>query len=130
MFLVVDCSIVIELLAYNSNVIKAIIKNNILFAPDLLNLEILSVTKKLLISSKISNIRSEQLLNDLNDMPIRYISTKDILINIWKIKDNLSIYDASYVIIARLWNIPLFTIDNKLKKSIIDYNLCKLFNEK
>lgn len=88
------------------------------FASQILPLEVLNGLKSALKSKRINLTQAQILIQDYTKLNIR-ILTIDLLktLEIAREKD-LSVYDASYLYLAKETHSPLLTLDEKLKKLI------------
>ena len=53
-------------------------------------------------------------LTDLADLPLRRYPHDFLLPRIWDLRNNLTAYDAAYVALAEVLDIPLLTRDRRL----------------
>ncbi len=88
-----------------------------LAAPDLLPYEVISVLRKLSQRGTVTERVAEQALRDLSLVRLSAVSYSEIAQRIWELRDNLSAYDAAYVAVAELLDIPLLTFDNRIRRS-------------
>ena len=85
-------------------------------APELMPYETANVLRrhaaaKLITSSDAASAHAELLLLDIE------LWSYDVLAErAWQLRDNLTIYDASYVALAELVEAPLVTLDRRIKK--------------
>lgn len=86
-------------------------------APDLINVEVLSVLRRLLRAGKIDGRRADQSLVDLFTAPLRRLPTLPLLASAWRWRDNLSAYDACYVALSEALACPLITGDARLARA-------------
>jgi predicted nucleic acid-binding protein len=59
----------------------------------------------------------EEALIDLEEIPLRRISHRQLARRCWELRDNLSPYAAAYVAVAELFGVPLFTADAALARA-------------
>jgi predicted nucleic acid-binding protein len=95
-----------------------------LHAPHLLDVEVLSALRRLVVSGEATAERAGEAVADLLDLPIeRY--PHDILVpRIWELRGNFSAYDAGYVALAESLTddlVPLLTADTRLARAIADH---------
>ena len=86
----------------------------VLFAPELIDLEVLSVLRRGVATAAMTARRGEEAMADLIDLPIRRALHRPLLGRCWELRHNLTCYDASYVALAETLNIPLVTADARL----------------
>ena len=85
-----------------------------LTAPELLDLEVVSVIRKALISGALTRRRAGSALADLGDLDLERISHRRMLARIWELHQNLTPYDAAYVALAETIDSTLVTADRRL----------------
>lgn len=83
-------------------------------APHLLDLEVAQVLRRLVFQKTISPGRADEAVRDLLDLRIVRFPHLPLLPRIWQYRDNLSAYDAAYVVLAETLRVPLVTCDSKL----------------
>jgi predicted nucleic acid-binding protein len=88
-----------------------------LHAPHLLDLEIAQVLRRLVRENLISPQRAEQALEDFLNMRITRYPHSILLPRIWRLRNNLSAYDAAYVVLAEKLNAPLISRNSRLSSS-------------
>jgi predicted nucleic acid-binding protein len=85
-----------------------------LTAPELIDLETVSALRGRLRSRALDAERADLALADLAALPIRRAAHGPLLARCWQLRDNLTTYDASYVALAELLDLPLITADARL----------------
>jgi predicted nucleic acid-binding protein len=88
-----------------------------LSAPELIDLEVISVLRRASRSGELDERRSSQALADLDSLPLRRVSHRPLLPRIWQLRENVSAYDASYVALAEALDALLLTADDRLTRS-------------
>ena len=88
--------------------------NQSLHAPELLDLEVAQVLRRLMREGALSASRAEHAIQDLLDMRITRYPHSFLLPRIWQLRHNLSAYDAAYVVLAEKLGATLLTRDAKL----------------
>lgn len=89
----------------------------VLAAPELIDLEVASVLRRLLLSGHLPVRRAEQALVDLADLPLRRAPHRALISRCWSLRENVTIYDASYVALAEALNVVLVTADARLSRA-------------
>ncbi len=85
-----------------------------LAAPELVDLEVSSVLRRLLLVGRLPLRRAELALSDLVALPLRRVSHRVLLARCWDLRDNLTAYDAAYVALAEQLDTTLVTADTRL----------------
>lgn len=119
--LVVDASAVVELLMASSvgSAVGefAFSSEEPLAAPQLLDIEVLHVIRRFHRTGLLSLERSEQVLGDLADLAITRYGHEFLRSGIWRLRNNVTAYDAAYIALAELLEAPILTCDGKLARS-------------
>ena len=118
--IVVDASVVTEAVggsgARNLEAFRQLARD-VLFAPHLLDLEVLSALNGMLRRGEITEPASHLALRDLAALPITRLPHEPLLERCWDLRHNLSIYDAAYVTLAEILGATLLTSDQRLARS-------------
>jgi predicted nucleic acid-binding protein len=85
-----------------------------LAAPELVDLEVLSVLRRQFHGGGLDGRRASLALTDLADLPIQRESHVPLLPRCWELRANLTPYDAAYVSLAEFLDAPLLTADRRL----------------
>jgi predicted nucleic acid-binding protein len=85
-----------------------------LAAPDLLDVEVLSVLRRWERRREINSARAQQALQDLQTLPIIRYQARALLDRVWKLRHNLTAYDAQYVALAQTLPARLLTTDERM----------------
>lgn len=88
-----------------------------LFAPHLLDIEVVSALRSMLHRSEIAGVVAQRALRRLAALPITRLPHRPLFQRCWQLRDNLSIYDASYVALAEILGATLLTSDGRLARS-------------
>ena len=116
---VVDASAAAEYLLRTSLGLKVanIIEGGFLLAPELLDVEVLSVFRRAVLRRQLNEQRALRAIEDLMDWPVDRIPHRSLVWVAWQHRNNLSAYDAFYVAAARLSDAPLITADGPLARA-------------
>jgi predicted nucleic acid-binding protein len=87
---------------------RARLRGERLSAPELVDLEVTSVLRRQVHSG------AAQALADLAALPLRRTPHRPLLARCWELRDNLTVYDASYVALAEALEVTLLTGDGRL----------------
>jgi predicted nucleic acid-binding protein len=80
----------------------------------LVDLEVAQVLRRLVREGVVSARRADEAVRDLLDLRITRYPHFVLLPRIWQLRDNLSAYDASYVVLAEQLDATLITRDSRL----------------
>ena len=115
--LVVDASVVVPLVAdagSDGDLSRAAVRGQILVAPDLLRVEVLSVIRRFTNSGALTKRQADHAIDDLLALPITLYPTTPFLRRCWALRANVTSYDACYVALAETLNVTLLTSDARL----------------
>jgi predicted nucleic acid-binding protein len=119
--IVLDASAVIDWLLQTSAGLK--IDNRIfsrkesLHAPHIVDLEVAQVLRRLLREGTLSVGRADQAIEDLLDLRLTRYPHSMLLPRIWMLRQNLSAYDAAYLMLAEKLGATLITRDRRLRSA-------------
>jgi predicted nucleic acid-binding protein len=88
-----------------------------LAAPELIDLEVTSVLRQLFLGGRLLGRRAELAMSDLGALPLRRVSHRPLLSRCWSLRENLTVYDASYVALAEQLETILVTADARLSRA-------------
>ncbi|MGH9102648.1 MAG: type II toxin-antitoxin system VapC family toxin [Acidimicrobiales bacterium] len=88
-----------------------------LAAPELIDLEVTSVLRRLHLAGQLPLRRAELALADLIALPLRRVSHRLLLVRSWSLRENLTTSDASYVALAEQLGALLVTADSRLSRA-------------
>jgi len=116
---VVDASAAAEYLLRTHVGLKLddVIDGALLLAPELLDVEVMSVFRRAVLHKELEEVRAVQAINDLVEWPIDRIAHTTLVQGAWHYRHNLSAYDAFYVAAAHLYDASLLTIDGPLSRA-------------
>jgi predicted nucleic acid-binding protein len=115
--LVVDASVLVVALADDGpdgDQARARLRGENLAAPELLDVEVASVLRRQVRLGIISPRRAELALSDLAAAPMARAPHQSLLPRCWELRDNLTIYDATYVALAEALGVDFLTGDVRL----------------
>jgi len=115
---VIDASALLEILLRTDRadrlMERAFSGSEQMHAPQLLDIEITQVLRRLVRQREITAPRAEQALQDLSNLLIERREHQEFIQRIWQLRDSLSAYDGAYVALAEALAAPLLTCDGKL----------------
>lgn len=115
--IVVDASIIATTLlddAEDGAFLRERLRSCRLAAPDVIDLEVLSVIRRLHRAGRVTAIRASQAVDDLSDLRIERAPHRLLLRRCWELRSNLTPYDAAYLALAEALGAPLLTADARL----------------
>jgi predicted nucleic acid-binding protein len=86
-------------------------------APELLDLEVAQVLRRLEKEKSISTSRAKSALADYADLDVQRYSHRPFLDRVWALRANATAYDAAYLALAEGLDAPLVTLDVRLARS-------------
>lgn len=116
---VIDASAATEYLLRTPLGVKlaGILEDATLLAPELFDVEVMSVLRRAVLRGELSDQRATLALDDLADWSVDRIPHLPLLRVAWQHRNNVSAYDAFYVAAARLANATLLTTDGPLSRA-------------
>jgi predicted nucleic acid-binding protein len=102
-------------------------RNETLHAPHLLDLEATQVLRRLSLQRVVSAHRADEAVRDLLDLRVTRYPHLVLLPRIWRLRHNLSAYDAAYVVLAEKLGATLVTRDARLASVTRHAALVELF---
>ncbi len=114
--LVVDASVLVELLLQGpaAALIRSALSGRVAAAPQHLDAELLSALRALVRRGDLMEPRARLALGRLATAAIERFPLAPLLAEAWTLRDNVSSYDALYVVLARRLQCPLLTADARL----------------
>ena len=88
-----------------------------LSAPHLVDLEVMSAWRRQSAAGILDERRAALALTDLQELPLRRFPHPPLMARCWELRNNLTVYDASYVALAELFEVTLLTADQRLARS-------------
>lgn len=115
--IVVDASVIAPALAdddVDGERARSRLRGERLMAPEILDLEVVSVIRKAFLSGALKRRRAGLALADLVDLDLERVSHRRMLTRIWELRQNITPYDAAYVALAETIDATLVTADRRL----------------
>lgn len=116
MTIVLDASAGVEwiLLSAAGQRVEAAVANDQIWVPEHFYVETASVFRRLVVTGDLTAPRAALALTQLLDAPLRRAQIVPMLSEAWTLRDNLTIADSLYVVLARHLGATLVTLDSKL----------------
>lgn len=118
--IVVDASVLVTLLvddADNGERVRARMRDQALAAPEIIDLEVVSVLRRLSRTGELARDRAGQAVDDLVVLPLRRAPHRPLLPRCWELRHHLTAYDAAYVALAEALDAVLLTSDGGLVRA-------------
>lgn len=90
------------------------VDNEQMLAPQLVDLEVVSVLRRLVLQRDFPPSLAAASVRHLADLDITRVAHAPLLERCWELRDNLTPYDAAYVALAEMIEAPLLTTDRRL----------------
>jgi predicted nucleic acid-binding protein len=86
-------------------------------SPHLADVEVTQALRRLVRAGEVSPDRAVEALADLGDLDLHRHPHLDLLTRAWKLRENVTAYDAMYVALAEARGAPIVTCDIPLAKA-------------
>ena len=117
---VVDASVLVAALVDSGREGKwaeSVIIGGSLVGPELVLAEASNILRRLEGAGKISRLEATSAHWDLLRLDLELFPFAPFAERVWALRDNLTSYDAWYVVLAETLNCPLVTLDRKLSRA-------------
>ncbi len=118
--IVVDASVLAPALAddgRDGDEARTRLRGQALVAPELIDLEVVSVFRRLSLAGQLPARRADLGLVDLTDLPLSRAPHRPLLPRCWELRENVTVYDAAYVALAEAFDLVLVTADARLSRA-------------
>jgi predicted nucleic acid-binding protein len=88
-----------------------------LHAPHLLDVEFQHALRRLVLSGAISDDRAIDVRSDFADMTIVRYPHVPLADRMWELRHNMTAYDAAFVVLAEILEVPMITCDARLARA-------------
>jgi predicted nucleic acid-binding protein len=88
-----------------------------LHTPHLADVEVVQALRRLVRMGELSAVRASEAIVDLADLDLHRHAHLDFLGRAWRLRDNVTAYDAMYVALAEAIDVPLVTCDGPLGRT-------------
>jgi len=117
--IVIESSAMVEALVgdpANSNLL-ALLADEELHAPALLDLEVASALRGHVLGGKLHPVRLEEAVEDFVAFRIERHPMTDLVGHMLDLRDNFTVYDAAYLVLAQALEVPVVSADAKLREA-------------
>ena len=118
--LVVDASVLVTALAHDGAAgdrARGRLRGQQLVAPELVDLECVSVFRRLALAGTLAGARATVAVRDLAGCPVERVPHLSLMPRVWSLRKNLTPYDAAYVALAESMDAILLTADQRLARA-------------
>ena len=118
--IVVDTSAVVDLLLEspaNPALIARLGSVSEMHAPHLIDVEFLSVLRKLVARELLTEARADVARRRFNQLPLHRYPHHPFADRVWALRSTTTAYDGQYIALAELLALPLITSDARLARS-------------
>jgi predicted nucleic acid-binding protein len=88
-----------------------------LHSPHLADVEVTQGLRRLVRTGEVSADRAADAIADLVDLDLQRHSHFDLLTRAWKLRENVTAYDAMYIVLAEALDAPMVTCDAPLGRA-------------
>jgi predicted nucleic acid-binding protein len=116
--IVVDASVIVTALADDGpegDRARLRLRGERLAAPHLIDIEVTSAWRRLVARGELDDRRAHLAMSDLLALRLERVPHRPLLGRCWELRDNLTIYDATYVALAESLKVTLLTLDSRIK---------------
>ena len=119
--IVIDASVLYEAIIetpYSAAIVDRIFSDDeTLHAPHLVDLEIVNTLRRYVLKGELSERSASQAMEDFASIPLKRHTHTGLIPRIWQLRNNLTAYDAAYIALAEMLNVPLITRDTAFASS-------------
>jgi predicted nucleic acid-binding protein len=95
----------------------ALLADEELHAPALLDFEVASALRGHVLGGRLDQVRLDEAIEDFGAFRIERHQMTGLLAHILDLRENFTVYDAAYMILARALEAPLVTADTKMREA-------------
>jgi predicted nucleic acid-binding protein len=117
---VVDSSVIVAALidtGAEGTWAENVLASGVLHAPELVRAEAANILRRLEIARRITASESDAAQSDLMQLALELYSFDPFADRVWELRHNVTCYDGWYVAIAEALELPLATLDSRLRRA-------------
>ena len=117
--IVIESSAMVDALVHdpaNPNLL-ALLADEELHAPALLDFEVASALRGHMLGGKLDPVRLDQAVEDFSAFQIERHQMTSLLGHMLDLRENFTVYDAAYLVLAQALEAPVVSADTKLKEA-------------
>lgn len=114
--IVVDASAAVSALLNSGSARRALMDQQ-LHVPHLIDSEVASVLRRQVAAGQVPDEAAWVALRVWQRLGMTRYATFSLLHRVWELRDNVSVYDAAYVLLAEFLGCPLLTADARLARA-------------
>ena len=111
---VVDASVLLDLLLASSPEVRSAVSGTEPFAPELIDAEVAGAIVRKVREGAVSEERGRLAMHRLARASIERLPLSPLLLDAWELREDLDPYDAFYIALARRLGCPLITADRRI----------------
>jgi predicted nucleic acid-binding protein len=118
--IVVDASAVAEVLLMRpraNSVGETLAEHTEIHVPEHFHIEVMSALRRRLLHGELSEVGAARALASLAGLRALSYPVRELIAPIWKLRANLSVYDAAYLALAQKLDAGLITLDAALAEA-------------
>jgi predicted nucleic acid-binding protein len=115
--IVVDASVLVAALGddgHSGQIARQRLRNEHLVAPEIIDLEVISVLRRMVAARLVSDVRGDQAVLDLVSIQMTRVPHRLVVKRCWDLRNNSTPNDAAYIAVAEAFQLKLVTADAKL----------------
>lgn len=120
MTVVVDASAVVAGLVDNGSTgrwVRSALGRDDVVAPHLMLYEAANVLRRAVLRGELSHDIGRLAHVDLLDLPMTVVDYTTVASRVWELRESVTVYDAAYVALAEMFEVPLMTLDLRLARA-------------
>lgn len=98
----------------------SLLGDQVLIAPQHLSVEVMSVLRGWSLLGRLTEEEALTAITEFRALGIELVPMDDLLPEVWRLRHNISAYDAFYVVLARACHCQLLTLDTRLASNAPD----------